>query len=173
MTPSTNCASSNARRAYRLRHQLFVRGDRSNLRVPRRNSRKPSLSRTLAACRGTVRETWPRCDIMRSSWARSFVPSLLPEASESEVRAAGCGVIVDAPQGLVVTNNHVMEHADEIAVTLTYGQRGYGHCGRQNFGRQSDCPLGNADGSRSAPIGTPIWILERQLPPREFQVPRA
>jgi Do/DeqQ family serine protease len=32
-------------------------------------------------------------------------------------------VIVDARQGLVITNNHVVEHADEITVTLTDGRR--------------------------------------------------
>jgi Do/DeqQ family serine protease len=48
----------------------------------------------------------------------------LPELpAEREIRAAGSGVIVDAQQGLVVTNNHVVEHADEIAVTLADGRR--------------------------------------------------
>jgi len=43
--------------------------------------------------------------------------------AEREVRAAGSGVIVDARQGLVITNHHVIEHADEIAVTLADGRR--------------------------------------------------
>jgi Do/DeqQ family serine protease len=48
----------------------------------------------------------------------------LPELpAEREIRAAGSGVIVDAQQGLVITNNHVVEHADEITVTLTDGRR--------------------------------------------------
>jgi serine protease DegQ len=34
------------------------------------------------------------------------------------VRAAGSGVVIDAREGLIVTNNHVIVHADEIAVTL-------------------------------------------------------
>jgi len=33
-------------------------------------------------------------------------------------RAAGSGVVVDAREGLIVTNNHVVEHADEITVNL-------------------------------------------------------
>ncbi len=43
--------------------------------------------------------------------------------AEREFRAAGSGVIVDARQGLVITNRHVVEHADEITVTLTDGRR--------------------------------------------------
>ncbi len=37
-------------------------------------------------------------------------------------RAAGSGVIVDARQGYIVTNNHVIDHADEITVTLSDGR---------------------------------------------------
>jgi Do/DeqQ family serine protease len=48
------------------------------------------------------------------------LPELPPER---EIRAAGSGVIVDARQGLVITNNHVIEHADEITVTLADGRR--------------------------------------------------
>ena len=32
--------------------------------------------------------------------------------------AAGSGVVIDAREGLIVTNNHVVEHADEITVVL-------------------------------------------------------
>jgi serine protease Do/serine protease DegQ len=35
-----------------------------------------------------------------------------------EVASAGSGVIVDADQGYILTNNHVVEHADEIQVFL-------------------------------------------------------
>jgi serine protease Do/serine protease DegQ len=48
----------------------------------------------------------------------------IPEQpAEQEIRAAGSGVIFDAAKGLIITSNHVMEHADEIAVTLTDGRR--------------------------------------------------
>lgn len=33
-------------------------------------------------------------------------------------RAAGSGVVIDGRQGLIVTNNHVIDHAEEITVTL-------------------------------------------------------
>lgn len=42
---------------------------------------------------------------------------------EREVRAAGSGVVVDAREGLIITNNHVVEHADEIVITLADGRR--------------------------------------------------
>jgi serine protease DegQ len=39
-----------------------------------------------------------------------------------DVRSAGSGVIFDANQGLIITNNHVIAHADEITVTLGDGR---------------------------------------------------
>ena len=37
-------------------------------------------------------------------------------------RSVGSGVIVDASQGYIVTNNHVVDRADEVKVTLTDGR---------------------------------------------------
>lgn len=37
---------------------------------------------------------------------------------ERIARSLGSGVIVDAQRGLVLTNNHVVENADEVQVTL-------------------------------------------------------
>jgi Do/DeqQ family serine protease len=43
----------------------------------------------------------------------------VPEGAPTrETQAAGSGVIVDGAAGYVMTNNHVVEHADEIVVTL-------------------------------------------------------
>ncbi|MBV9970461.1 MAG: trypsin-like peptidase domain-containing protein [Xanthobacteraceae bacterium] len=39
-----------------------------------------------------------------------------------DLRSAGSGVIFDANQGLIITNNHVIAHADEITVTLSDGR---------------------------------------------------
>jgi len=45
-----------------------------------------------------------------------------PAAVDQQVRAAGSGVIIDASQGLVITNNHVIDRADEITVQLADGR---------------------------------------------------
>jgi serine protease Do/serine protease DegQ len=43
------------------------------------------------------------------------------ETSAAEFRASGLAVIIDAANGLIVTNNHVIQDADGIRVTLTDG----------------------------------------------------
>jgi serine protease DegQ len=55
---------------------------------------------------------------------RSRVPPQ-PGAKKSEtreIRSSGSGVIYDAGQGFIVTNRHVIEHAEQITVTLTDGR---------------------------------------------------
>jgi S1-C subfamily serine protease len=39
-----------------------------------------------------------------------------------EINSVGSGVVYDAQQGLIVTNNHVLEHANDIRVTFTDGR---------------------------------------------------
>jgi S1-C subfamily serine protease len=39
-----------------------------------------------------------------------------------EIHEVGSGVIYDASKGLIITNHHVIDHADEITVTLTDGR---------------------------------------------------
>ncbi len=39
-----------------------------------------------------------------------------------EVHEVGSGVVYDAGRGLIITNHHVIDHADEITVTLTNGR---------------------------------------------------
>ncbi len=39
-----------------------------------------------------------------------------------EIHEVGSGVVYDADQGLILTNNHVIEHADDITVALTDGR---------------------------------------------------
>ena len=45
------------------------------------------------------------------------------QPQEREFQAAGSGVIVDPARGYVITNNHVVEKADEITVILSDGRR--------------------------------------------------
>jgi len=41
---------------------------------------------------------------------------------QRRTRSAGSGVVVDADNGYIVTNNHVVQRADEIAITLADGR---------------------------------------------------
>ena len=47
-----------------------------------------------------------------------FFGGRLPDAQPREKRGLGSGVIVDASKGLIITNAHVIDGADEITVTL-------------------------------------------------------
>lgn len=42
---------------------------------------------------------------------------------EREFQAAGSGVIIDAENGYIITNNHVVQNAEEITVVTTDGQK--------------------------------------------------
>jgi Do/DeqQ family serine protease len=45
-----------------------------------------------------------------------------PQQQERQVSGLGSGVVVDAENGYILTNNHVIERADEITITLTDGR---------------------------------------------------
>jgi len=88
----------------------------------------PMLEQTTPAVvnistRGTVRSANP---LFEDPFFRHFFD--LPGNSRDGARgrrqtqSLGSGVIVDADVGLVVTNHHVIENADEILVTLTDGR---------------------------------------------------
>ncbi|MBP2294347.1 Do family serine endopeptidase [Azospirillum rugosum] len=53
--------------------------------------------------------------LLRDPFFRRFFD--LPERLQRETRAAGSGVIVDARNGYILTNNHVVENAEVIEVT--------------------------------------------------------
>jgi len=74
------------------------------------------------AVQGTVQA--PRNPLMDDPFFRRFfgAPPGAAEGGERKVRSAGSGVIVDAKKGLILTNHHVVENADEILVTLTDGR---------------------------------------------------
>jgi Do/DeqQ family serine protease len=46
----------------------------------------------------------------------------MQQPTEREFQAAGSGVVVDAANGYVLTNNHMVERAEEITVTLSDGR---------------------------------------------------
>jgi serine protease Do/serine protease DegQ len=66
------------------------------------------------AIRGTVQDQNP---LLNDPFFRRFFD--VPNAPrQRQFQSAGSGVIVDAKQGLIVTNTHVIENATEITVTL-------------------------------------------------------
>jgi Do/DeqQ family serine protease len=74
------------------------------------------------ATRGTVTERGPRNPLLEDPFFRRFfdVPEQGPR--QRQFQSAGSGVVVDAKQGLIVTNAHVVENATEITVSTLEGR---------------------------------------------------
>jgi serine protease Do/serine protease DegQ len=74
------------------------------------------------ATRGTIAERGQRNPLMEDPFFRRFfdVPDQGPR--ERQFQSAGSGVVIDAKQGLIVTNAHVVEDATEITVTTIDGR---------------------------------------------------
>src|SRR6187401_3752899 len=70
------------------------------------------------ATRGTVRERQPQNPLLEDPFFRRFFDIPDMGARERQFQAAGSGVIVDAKNGYIVTNAHVVDNATEITVTL-------------------------------------------------------
>lgn len=68
------------------------------------------------ATRGTVNA--PRNPLAEDPFFQRFF-GMPPQQRQREVRSAGSGVIVDAENGYILTNHHVIENADEIEITLS------------------------------------------------------
>ncbi len=66
--------------------------------------------------RGTQKT--PEISGRNSELFERFFGGQLPDAQPREKRGLGSGVIVDASKGLIITNAHVIDGADEITVTL-------------------------------------------------------
>jgi len=65
------------------------------------------------ATRGTV--TAPRNPLMDDPFFRRFF-GVPPQQRQRQISSAGSGVIVDAENGYIITNHHVVENADEIEI---------------------------------------------------------
>jgi serine protease Do/serine protease DegQ len=82
----------------------------------------PMLKRTSPAVvniatRGTVRQNGYNNPLLQDPFFRRFFE--IPEQPrEREFRSAGSGVIVDAKNGYIITNAHVVKNAQEITVGL-------------------------------------------------------
>ncbi|HZT89614.1 MAG TPA: Do family serine endopeptidase [Stellaceae bacterium] len=72
------------------------------------------------AVRGTVREENP---LLQDPFFRRFFNLQQQAPEEREIQATGSGVIVDAKEGYVLTNAHVVEHATSIEVTTKDNRR--------------------------------------------------
>jgi len=85
----------------------------------------PMLARIIPgvvniAVRGRVKEQNP---LLQDPFFRRFFNLPQNQLQERETRAIGSGVIVDAAQGYVLTNGHVVEHATRIEVTTNDNRR--------------------------------------------------
>jgi Do/DeqQ family serine protease len=71
------------------------------------------------ATRGTIKEQPGRNPLLDDPFFRRFFdnpPDSRPR--ERQFQSAGSGVIVDAKNGYIITNHHVVENASEITITL-------------------------------------------------------
>ena len=71
------------------------------------------------ATRGTIKEQAQHNPLMDDPYFRRFF-ELPPDSQprERQFQSAGSGVIIDAKNGYIVTNYHVVENASEITITL-------------------------------------------------------
>jgi len=82
----------------------------------------PMLERVTPAVVNISTRSIQRTDKSLEDFYRYFYGVEPPAQKPSEPRSLGSGVIVDAELGLVVTNNHVIDGADEVIVTLRDGR---------------------------------------------------
>lgn len=85
--------------------------------------KKVSPSVVNIATRGTIKQRGPQNPLLDDPFFRRFFdvpPDLGPR--ERQFQSAGSGVIIDAKNGYIVTNAHVIENASEITITLQDGR---------------------------------------------------
>jgi serine protease Do/serine protease DegQ len=85
----------------------------------------PMLDRVLPSVVNIATESRVRVQdnpLLQDPFFRRFfgIPDMPPQ--ERQTQALGSGVIVDAQHGYVLTNNHVVDKADQITVTLKDGR---------------------------------------------------
>ena len=68
------------------------------------------------ATRGTIKEQGQSNPLLDDPFFRRFFEDQAPR--ERQFQSAGSGVIVDAKNGYIITNHHVVANASEITITL-------------------------------------------------------
>ena len=115
LTPLTVTQLATAQSSLRSNGAMSVDAERGVLTMA------PLLERVTPAVvsidiRGTAKT--PQTSGRNEELLERFFGGRLPEAQPREKRGLGSGVIVDASKGLIITNAHVIDGADEIIVTL-------------------------------------------------------
>ncbi|TBR07836.1 MAG: PDZ domain-containing protein [Lysobacter sp.] len=83
----------------------------------------PSLAPMLAAVTPAVVSVHSKQRVRISPFADPVFRRMFPELTQERVNESlGSGVIVDAARGLILTNHHVIEGADQVSVTLADGR---------------------------------------------------
>lgn len=83
----------------------------------------PSLAPMLQKVMPAVVSVRTKQRIRVSPFADPIFRRMFPDMSEERINESlGSGVIIDAQRGLVLTNHHVIEGADDVSVTLTDGR---------------------------------------------------
>lgn len=83
--------------------------------------KKASPAVVNISTRGTVAEKGSRNPLFDDPFFKRFfdAPEMMPR--QRQFQSAGSGVVVDAKQGFIITNAHVIENANEITVTTNDG----------------------------------------------------
>ena len=83
----------------------------------------PSLAPMLARVTPAVVSVHSKQRVRVSPFADPFFRQMFPDLTQERINESlGSGVIVDAARGLILTNHHVIEGADDVSVTLSDGR---------------------------------------------------
>src|SRR5215475_7410683 len=84
--------------------------------------KKVSPAVVNVATRGTIHERGAQNPLLDDPFFRRFFDTPENGSRDRPFQSAGSGVIVDAKNGYIITNSHVVENANEITVTLQDGR---------------------------------------------------
>jgi len=89
------------------------------------NTIAPMLEKTMPGVVNISTKAWirgSRNPLLEDPFFRYFFDVPREQPRRKETQSLGSGVIIDANKGYIITNNHVIDHADEITVTLRDGR---------------------------------------------------